>query len=206
MGKTPTRLLSAVAGPARRVGSVWPRGWAPGRSPPRGGAAGPPAPSRRRRLATRSGRVAMRRSSSAAATPSRLARRSRRRWAGRRRHGGGPAATASARSGRLVSPTVSVAAAAVAANASARERSMLVGALVRERFCVRTAPESRVSGGYRLQVSWPQLLRVCSRRSSVTKEEAVMMMSVLITSPLPDRERRSCARCRASMKMAKPVR
>ena len=87
------------------------------------------------------------------------------------------------RSGRLVSPTVSVAAAAVAANASARERSMLVRAVVREREWVRTAPESRVSGGYRLQVSWPQLLRVCSRRSSVTKEEAVMMMRVLITSP-----------------------
>ena len=52
------------------------------------------------------------------------------------------------RSGRLVSPTVSVAAAAVAANASARERSMLVRAVVREREWVRTAPESRVSGGY----------------------------------------------------------
>ena len=117
-----------------------------------------------------------------------------------------PAVAASARSGRLVSRTVSAAAAAVAANASARERSMLVRAVVREREWVRTAPESRVSGGYRLQVSWPQLLRVCSRRSSVTKEEAVMMMSVLITSRLPDRERRSCARCRASTNwLVKPV-
>ena len=58
----------------------------------------------------------------------------------------------------------------------------------------------------RLQVSWPQLLRVCSRRSSVTKEEAVMMMSVLITSPLPDRERRSCARCELRRNwLVKPV-
>ena len=89
MGTTTARLLSPPVAPARRVGSVWPRGWAPGRSPLRGGGAGPPAPCRRRRRATRSGRAATRRWSSGAATPSRSARRSRRRWAAHRRRAGG---------------------------------------------------------------------------------------------------------------------